>query len=113
MSLAFSNELAAGVVKIAISHYSSMLDLPQYFQGEISMAVPNVSGLGMPVTDDFEAWLGERNRWLQTAAKNLIETKKPPTDDQITELARLCIVESKKEQDPGFGTVTPSVLFSK
>ncbi|WP_024668043.1 AAA family ATPase [Pseudomonas syringae] len=74
------------------------------------MAVPNVNGLGTPVTDDFEAWLGERSRWLQTAAKNLIETKKPPTDDQITELARLCIVESKKEQDSGFSTVTPSSL---
>ncbi len=64
----------------------------------------------VPVVDAFEGWLGERNRWLQTAAKNLIETKKPPTDDQVAELARLCITESKKGEDPGFGTVTPGSL---
>jgi hypothetical protein len=38
-------------------------------------AVPNLNGLNAPVTDGFEVWLGERPRWLQTAAKNLIETK--------------------------------------
>lgn len=64
----------------------------------------------VPVVDAFESWLGERNRWLQTAAKNLIDTKKPPTDDQIAELARLCIIESKKGEDPGFATVTPGSL---
>ncbi|ROM82694.1 hypothetical protein BK654_00675 [Pseudomonas brassicacearum] len=74
------------------------------------MAVPDLNGLDAPVTDDFEAWLGERSRWLQTAAKNLIETKKPPTDDQITELARLCMIESKKEEDPGFSIVSPGSL---
>lgn len=74
------------------------------------MVVPDLNGLDAPVADDFEIWLGERSRWLQTAAKNLIETKKPPTDDQIQELARLCIIESKKEQDPGFCTVSPGSL---
>lgn len=64
----------------------------------------------VPVVDAFEGWLGERNRWLQTAAKILIDTKKPPTDDQIAELARLCIIESKKGEDPGFATVTPGSL---
>ncbi|MFH7495195.1 hypothetical protein RA267_28505, partial [Pseudomonas syringae pv. tagetis] len=63
-----------------------------------------------PVTDEFEAWLGETNRWLQTAAKKQIESKKPPKDDQITEIARLCIIESKKEQDPRFSTVTQGAL---
>lgn len=74
------------------------------------MVVPDLNGLDAPIADDFETWLGERSRWLQTAAKNLIETKKPPTDDQIKELARLCMVESKKEEDPGFGTVSPGSL---
>ncbi|AGL84185.1 AAA family ATPase [Pseudomonas protegens] len=74
------------------------------------MGVPDLNGLDAPVADDFEIWLGERSRWLQTAAKNLIETKKPPTDDQITELARLCMVESKKEEDLGFGTVSAGSL---
>lgn len=73
-------------------------------------AVPNLNALNAPVTDDFEVWLGERTRWLQTAAKNLIETKRLPTDDQIVELARLCMIESKKGDDPSFSTVTPGSL---
>lgn len=74
------------------------------------MTEPNLNGQNAPVIDEFEAWLGERSRWLQTAAKNLIETKKPPTEEQITELARLCMIESKKVEDPGFGTVSPGSL---
>ena len=74
------------------------------------MAVPNLNGLDASINDDFETWLGERSRWLQTAAKNLIETKRPPTDEQITELARLCMIESRREEDPGFGTVSPGSL---
>jgi energy-coupling factor transporter ATP-binding protein EcfA2 len=74
------------------------------------MAVPDLNGVEAPIVDDFETWLGGRSRWLQTAAKNLIDTKRPPTDDQIKELSRLCIIESKKEEDPGFGTVLPGSL---
>ena len=74
------------------------------------MVVPDLNGLDAPIVDDFETWLGERSRWLQTAAKNLIDTKKPPTDDKIKELSRLCMVESKKEEDPGFGIVSPGSL---
>lgn len=73
-------------------------------------AVPDLGGQIAPVVDDFETWLGERSRWLQTAAKHLIETKKLPTEDQIAELARLCVIESKKGDDPGFGKVTPGSL---
>lgn len=62
------------------------------------------------LVDDFESWLGERSRWLQTAAKNLIDTKRPPTDNDISELARLCIIELNKGTDPGFGTVAPGSL---
>ncbi|MCF5517451.1 AAA family ATPase, partial [Pseudomonas sp. PA-3-6E] len=74
------------------------------------MVVPDLNGLDAPIVDDFETWLGERSRWLQTAAKNLIDTKKPPTDDKIKELSRLCMVESRKEEDPGFGIVSPGSL---
>lgn len=73
-------------------------------------AVQDLDGQGAPVVDEFEVWLGERNRWLQTAAKNLIETKRPPTDSEILELARLCMIESKKGDDLGFGVVTPGSL---
>ena len=44
--------------------------------------------------------LGEQNRWLQTAAKNLIKNKRSPADPEIVELARLCMMESKKADDP-------------
>ncbi|WP_338920191.1 AAA family ATPase [Pseudomonas silesiensis] len=73
-------------------------------------AVQGFGGQGAPVVDEFEVWLGERPRWLQTAAKNLIETKRPPTDLEIVELARLCMIESKKSDDQGFGVVAPGSL---
>lgn len=60
--------------------------------------------------DEFEVWLSERNRWLQTAAKNLIESKRAPLDDEIAELARLCRIEASKGDDPGFGIVVPGSL---
>lgn len=67
-------------------------------------------GNGAHVVDEFELWLSERNRWIQTAAKNLIETKRPPNDEEIAELARLCRIESSKGDDPGFGVVAPGSL---
>lgn len=73
-------------------------------------AIQDLGGQGTPAVDEFEVWLGERNRWLQTAAKNLIETKRPPTDPEIVELARLCMIESKKADDPGFSVVAPGSL---
>ena len=41
-------------------------------------------------TNDFEKWLNERNNWLQTAAKHLIENKRLPNEVELTELVRLC-----------------------
>lgn len=69
-----------------------------------------VGSNGAHVVDEFESWLSERNRWIQTAAKNLIETKRPPNDEEIAELARLCRIESSKGDDPGFGVVAPGSL---
>ncbi|MNI88079.1 hypothetical protein D3C73_1453390 [compost metagenome] len=54
--------------------------------------------------------LGEQNRWLQTAAKNLIKNKRSPADPEIVELARLCMMESKKADGPGFGVVAPGYI---
>ncbi len=60
--------------------------------------------------DGFEVWIGERSRWLQTAAKMLIETKRNPSEDELLELVRLCKLEAAKNGDPGFGVVVPGSL---
>jgi hypothetical protein len=61
-------------------------------------------------SDDFEAWLNGRPKWLQTAARMLIDSKRLLTQDEIQALARLCKLEAKGEADPGFLTVTPGTL---
>lgn len=62
---------------------------------------------GMVYVDDFEKWLSERGRWLQAAAKRLIEQKRPPNAEELAELVRLCKLEAAKQQDPGFASVAP------
>jgi len=62
---------------------------------------------GVVYVDDFEKWLSERGRWLQTAAKKLIEQKRPPNAEELAELVRLCKLEAAKQQDPGFANVAP------
>ncbi len=54
------------------------------------LTVNNASGK----PDDFEVWLGERSRWLQTAAHQLIENKAYPTELELAELGKLCIGEA-------------------
>ncbi len=39
--------------------------------------------------NDFEKWLNERNSWLQTAAKQLIDNKRLPSEVELAELVRL------------------------
>lgn len=63
-----------------------------------------------PNADAFEAWLGERHKWLQTAATRLIEAKRHPTPEELTELARLCVAEATKEADVEFSSVVPGSL---
>lgn len=53
-------------------------------------------------TNDFEKWLNGRNRWLQTAAKQLIDNKRLPSAVELTELVRLCKLEAAKQNDSGF-----------
>lgn len=62
------------------------------------------------VIDAFENWLNERPCWLQTAARMLIDSKRALTEDEINELARLCQLEAKGEQDPQFTVVAPGSL---
>ncbi|PTR27910.1 AAA family ATPase [Pseudomonas sp. GV085] len=62
------------------------------------------------VVDEFEAWLNERPRWLQTAAKMLIDKKRTLDSLEIDELARLCQVEAKGQPDPGFIKITPGAF---
>lgn len=62
------------------------------------------------VADDFETWLNARPKWLQTAARMLIDAKRPLIQDEIKTLAKLCKLEAKNEADPGFLTVSPGTL---
>lgn len=62
------------------------------------------------VADDFEIWLNARPKWLQTAARMIIDSKRQLNQDEIKALARLCKLEAKDEADPGFLTVTPGTL---
>ncbi|MBX8521400.1 hypothetical protein K5D37_17180 [Pseudomonas cichorii] len=66
--------------------------------------------IGSVVADDFETWLNTRTKWLQTAARMLIDSKRQLTHAEIQSLARLCKLEAKDEADPEFQTVTPGTL---
>lgn len=66
--------------------------------------------VGPVVADDFETWLNTRPKWLQTAARMLIDSKRQLTHAEIQSLARLCKLEAKDEADPEFQTVTPGTL---
>ncbi|TCW46449.1 RecF/RecN/SMC family protein [Phytobacter diazotrophicus] len=61
-------------------------------------------------TNDFEKWLNGRNRWLQTAAKQLIDNKRLPSVVELTELVRLCKLEAAKQNDSGFLKVAPGAF---
>ncbi|WP_449102881.1 hypothetical protein [Pseudomonas extremaustralis] len=65
---------------------------------------------GPVVADDFETWLNSRPKWLQTAARMIIDSKRQLNQSEISSLARLCKLEAKDEADPGFLTVTPGTL---
>ncbi|MDP2144071.1 MAG: AAA family ATPase [Gallionella sp.] len=66
----------------------------------------------LPATlDDFEAWLAERHKWLQTAAARLLSAG-IPSDDEISALADLCIAESTKNPKAKFESI-PIGAFSQ
>lgn len=59
--------------------------------------------------DSFETWINERPKWLQSAARLLIDSKKKPNDAEIAELARLCFKEASGAKD-GFSKIVPGAL---
>lgn len=72
-------------------------------------AQSNTETIQTRVPDSFENWLGERPKWLQSAARFLIDNKRMPTDVEISELAELCIKEASGEQR-GFTQIIPGAL---
>lgn len=62
------------------------------------------------VMDDFESWLNGRPKWLQTAARMMIDAKRQLNDGEIKELSRLCQLEAKGQPDPGFLNVVAGTL---
>ena len=60
--------------------------------------------------DDFEAWLGDRHKWLQTAAHRLIESKAPPTEAELAELSKLCLGEASGTGTHAFAAVVPGSM---
>lgn len=60
--------------------------------------------------DDFEVWLGERHKWLQTAAHRLIASKAPPTEVELAELSTLCIGEASGAGAHQFASVVPGSM---
>lgn len=60
--------------------------------------------------DDFEAWLGDRHKWLQTAAHRLIESKAPPTEAELAELSKLCLSEASGTGTHAFAAVVPGSM---
>lgn len=60
---------------------------------------------------DFETWLGERHRWLQTAARRLIESKAPPTEPELAELSKLCVDEAAGTGEELFASVVPGSMI--
>jgi energy-coupling factor transporter ATP-binding protein EcfA2 len=59
--------------------------------------------------DSFETWINERPKWLQSAARLLIDSKRMPNDAEITELARLCFKEASGAKE-GFSKIVPGAL---
>ena len=57
---------------------------------------------GRVVADDFETWLNARPKWLQTAARMIIDSKRQLNPDEVRTLARLCKREANDEADPAF-----------
>lgn len=60
--------------------------------------------------DDFEDWLSQRHKWLQTAAHRMIESKAVATEAVLEELTRLCIGEASETGTHAFTKVAPGSL---
>lgn len=60
--------------------------------------------------DDFEKWLGERPKWLQTAAHQLIQSKAQPTAPELAALSALCLAEATGGGNHVFSVVVPGSM---
>ena len=60
--------------------------------------------------DDFEKWLGERPKWLQTAAHQLIQSKAQPTASDLATLSALCLGEASGGDKNVFSAVVPGSM---
>lgn len=47
-------------------------------------------------TLEFETWMSDRHRWLQTAAADLLDARRFPDSDEIAALVELCKQEARK-----------------
>jgi energy-coupling factor transporter ATP-binding protein EcfA2 len=57
---------------------------------------------GPPTAESFDQWLSKRPRWLQTAARRLIEDSRSVSDEDIAALTKLCCDEAAGKQAPPF-----------
>ena len=67
------------------------------------------SSLKGSAPDEFESWLNGRYKWLQTAARLIIDNKRLPTDAEIQQLTKLCKTEAAGASGP-FLIVEPGSL---
>jgi len=59
--------------------------------------------------DSFENWINERPKWLQSAARLLIDLKRKPNETELVELARLCFKDASGVNE-GFSKIVPGAL---
>jgi energy-coupling factor transporter ATP-binding protein EcfA2 len=56
---------------------------------------------------DFETWMSERHRWLQTAAADLLETRRFPSTSELEELVKLCKQETQQTTGLPYRSIAP------
>ena len=56
---------------------------------------------------EFETWMADRHRWLQTAAADLLETRRFPSADEIEWLVRLCKQEVLGTAELPYRSISP------
>lgn len=62
------------------------------------------------MTDPFEIWIASRPKWLQTAARYLLDSQRRPNENEILVLAKLCTDEANGVANLVFDSITPGSL---
>ena len=60
--------------------------------------------------DLFEIWLASRPKWLQTAARNLLDNQRMPDEKEVSILAKLCADEANGIAGLAFASIQPGSL---